>query len=182
MKKLLLAFPLLIFLILAAASLRGLSLDTEVLPYQMISEPMPEITLPAAPGLPAFDRGSFEGEVVLVNIFGSWCPGCHLEHPFLMALAETDLIPVYGISWRDTPEETAAWLAKNGNPYRGVGADERGRVIIDLGVTGAPETFIIDHKGRIRWRHAGPLTVESWDQTLWPLISQLRKEAADDRN
>lgn len=177
MKKFLLLAPFSVFLGLAFLAWRGLSLDTTVVPYAMIDKPLPAFDLPPiADAAEGFAREDLPADVTLINVFGSWCAGCHIEHDFLMALDQSDLINIYGINWKDTPQKGAEWLAEMGNPYTRVGNDLQGRTIIDLGVTGAPETFIIDAEGRIRWRHAGPLTIESWEATLWPLIVELKKE------
>jgi cytochrome c biogenesis protein CcmG, thiol:disulfide interchange protein DsbE len=178
MTRWLLTIPLVLFLALAAFSLRGLGLNNEVLPSVLVDHPVPEFDLPPVAGR---DKGlatsDLPAEVHLINVFGSWCQACLIEHPFLMELTREEIIPLYGIDWKDTPEQGARWLERFGDPYLLVGNDEIGRTVIDFGVTGAPETFIIDAQGRIRYRQVGPITPETWDKTLLPLIEKLRAES-----
>ncbi|MCI5044732.1 MAG: DsbE family thiol:disulfide interchange protein [Aquisalinus sp.] len=178
MKRILLFVPITLFAGLAAYMFFGLTrIDTTVLPSVMINKPVPTFNLPAVnTEIPPLASADLKGQVSLINVFGSWCIACQYEHDFLMNLQASGIIPVYGIDWRDTPEQGAAWLARYGNPYDAVGVDEIGQTVIDFGVTGAPETFIIDKEGRIRWRHVGPLNQEVWDKELWPLIIELREE------
>ncbi len=178
MSRWLLILPLILFLGLAGFSLRGLSIDKELTPSVLVDHPIPAFDLPpvanAEKGLSAQD---LPGEVHLINVFGSWCQACMIEHPFLMELTREQTIPLYGIDWKDTPEQGAKWLQRFGNPYLQVGVDTPGRTVIDFGVTGAPETFVIDAKGRVRYRQVGPITPETWERTLLPLIEKLRTEA-----
>ncbi len=143
-------------------------------PSVLINRPVPSFVLPALPGRGrALHSENLKG-VSIVNIFGSWCVACMAEHPFLMKIK--DLVPVHGIDWRDDPEKGAAWLRRQGDPYDRVGVDSDSRVAIDFGVTGAPETFVIDAEGVIRSKHIGSLTPEVWEKTLHPLIERLRRE------
>ncbi|MEM9988952.1 MAG: DsbE family thiol:disulfide interchange protein, partial [Pseudomonadota bacterium] len=115
-------------------------------------------------------------QVTLMNVFGSWCAACQVEHPVLLEIATAGEVPIYGLNWADTPERGAEWLRRYENPYARVGNDEGGRVILDFGVTGAPETFVVDKKGVIRFRHAGPVTKDLWEKSLRPLVRQLQAE------
>ncbi|MEM9234025.1 MAG: DsbE family thiol:disulfide interchange protein, partial [Pseudomonadota bacterium] len=163
------------FVLLAGFAVRGLGLDQTKQPSNLIDKPAPAFELVDMPGLGnAFDTAELTGQVTLVNVFGSWCAGCRLEHDLLMAIGAEDEVPLYGINWADTPERGAEWLARYGNPYDRVGNDETGRNIIELGVTGAPETFVIDREGRIRYRHVGPLTLDTWQKTLRPMVLELQ--------
>jgi cytochrome c biogenesis protein CcmG/thiol:disulfide interchange protein DsbE len=110
---------------------------------------------------------------VLVNFFASWCVPCRVEQPLRMRIAEEEHLPLYGIAYKDKPENTAAFLKQLGDPYRAVGLDREGRTGIDFGVYGVPETYVIDKTGRIRYRHVGPLTAEVLDQQLLPLVKKL---------
>ena len=176
MKRLLLIIPLGLFVIVALFAVRGLSLDQQNLPSVLIDKPAPDLELANMPGLGnAFTTEELKGQVTLVNIFGSWCPSCRLEHSLLMQIGAEDEVPLYGINWIDTPERGADWLAQWGNPYDKVGNDAAGRNIIQFGVTAAPETFLIDQEGRIRYRHAGPLTPDFWEKTLRPMVLELQK-------
>ncbi len=181
MKRALLFIPILLFLGLVTFMYYGLRIDTSVLPSVMINKPVPTFNLPSVneetPGLSSDD---LKGKVSLINIFGSWCVACQYEHQFLMDLQASGIVPLYGIDWREKkPEDGAAWLKRFGNPYDAIGADPIGQTVIDLGVTGAPETFIIDQKGYIRWRHVGPLNQEIWDKQMWPVIVELREAGKD---
>ncbi len=132
--------------------------DPRVIPSALIDKPVPEFELPAlGEDIPGFSSADLaEGRVVLVNVFASWCAPCRVEHPFLSALA-ADGVPVYGIAYKDAPEDTRAFLAELGNPYERIGVDRDGRVGIDLGVYGVPETYVISGDGRIRHKHVGPI-------------------------
>ncbi len=177
MRRALLFIPVLVFISLALYLMFGLRINTEVLPSVMINKPVPTFNLPAVNDeTPPLSSEDLKGQVTLINVFGSWCIACQYEHQFLMDLQASGIIPLYGIDWRDTPEQGAAWLARYGNPYDAVGVDEIGQTVIDFGVTGAPETFIIDQKGYIRWRHVGPMTQEIWDKDLWPMILKIKEE------
>src|SRR5690606_8784972 len=127
----------------------GLQRDPSKLPSQLIDRPAPQFALPAVrDGEPGLATADLAGEPALLNIFASWCVPCRLEHPVLMRLS-AEGTPIYGIDWKETPAAGAAWLAEHGDPYRKVGNDEAGRIGIDLGVTGVPETFVIDRRGRV---------------------------------
>ncbi|KAF0118865.1 MAG: cytochrome c bioproteinis protein CcmG thiol:disulfide interchange protein DsbE [Rhodospirillaceae bacterium] len=144
------------------------------LPSVLIDRPVPAFALPELPGRGRPLRSEdLKGQVSLVNIFGSWCVACLVEHPFLMRIKR--LVPIHGIDWRDKAEQGAAWLRRQGDPYDRVGWDPDSRVAIDFGVTGAPETFIVDAAGMIRYKHIGPVTPKVWEETLWPLIERLRR-------
>jgi cytochrome c biogenesis protein CcmG/thiol:disulfide interchange protein DsbE len=115
------------------------------------------------------------GEVTLVNVFASWCGPCRIEHPLLMEIAEMDNINLYGINYKDDPAIARDWLTELGDPFTRIGADRDGRVAIELGVYGVPETFLIDREGRVRYKHVGPISEEVWSRELLPLIRNLRE-------
>jgi cytochrome c biogenesis protein CcmG/thiol:disulfide interchange protein DsbE len=173
-------FPLIPILIFAAVSTGlGLSLsnDPRKLPSMLIDKPTPTFALGALEdGGSGLSSDDLKGRIVLLNVFASWCAGCRVEHPMLMALAENSGIPIYGVSWKDERSSGARWLKANRSPYVRVGDDQSGRLGIDLGVTGVPETFVIDRTGRIRYRHAGPITDDVWQETFEPLLAELRTE------
>ena len=176
MKRLGFYFPILLFAGVVIYMAIGLTLDPKRLPSTLINKPVPAFTLPPIEG---FDRGftseDLKGEVSLVNIWGSWCIACIVEHPLLMDLAQRNVIPIYGIDWKDPPGAGSAWLMQEGNPYTRVGDDADGRVSIDFGVTGAPETFIVDQAGRIRYKYIGPITPKAWNEIILPIIEELRR-------
>ena len=176
-KRLPYLLPLFMFLVLVVYFFVGLGKDPREIPSVLIDRPVPMFQLPPLQG---FDHGlasdDLKGQVSLVNIFGSWCVACQIEHPFLMTLRARNVVPIHGIDWREKDREAGpAWLARHGNPYTRVGDDRDSRVAIDFGVTGAPETFIVDAKGVIRYKHVGPITPEVWETKLWPIVQALRR-------
>lgn len=169
------ALPVLLFAALAAGFYGGLGRDAAVLPSPLIDKPAPEFALPALRGNGSgFSSADLAGKVSLVNIFASWCTPCRAEHPVLNALAKADRVPIYGINYKDKPEAADAWLSELGDPYTKIGADG-GRVGIEWGVYGVPETFVVDRAGRIHYRHVGPLTRTDIERTILPLVATLEK-------
>ena len=155
----------------------GLRQDPSAIPSVMIDKPAPVFDLPAIEGREiGLSTADLEGEVSLVNFFGSWCVACRIEHPLLMELSASGEIPIYGVDWKDPPGAGAAWLERFGDPYTKIGDDAAGRVAIDFGITGAPETFVIDKKARIRLKYAGPITPDIWEQDIKPVVLMLRNE------
>ena len=167
--------PVAIFVALAAGLYYGLQNDNESLPSALIDQPAPTFQLASLPGHePGFSSADLAGHVSLVNTFASWCTPCRAEHPVLQALAATKRVPIYGIDYKDKEDAALAWIAALGNPYTRIGADD-GRVGIDWGVYGVPETFIVDRQGRIRYKHVGPLTQADLDRKILPLVAKLEK-------
>jgi cytochrome c biogenesis protein CcmG/thiol:disulfide interchange protein DsbE len=159
--------------------LRGLqdgSFNPRGVPSALIGRPPPEFALPAieGTGLPALSSADLRGlaRPVVVNFWASWCVPCIIEHPQLMALSREG-VPVLGINYKDRAADARAFLARHGNPYQRLGADEPGRVSIDWGVYGVPETYILDRQGIIRWRWAGPVTPEILREDVTPLLRRL---------
>ncbi len=176
MNRLFLLIPLAVFLGVGLVFAVGLTRDPSRIPSMLIDRPLPEFSLPPIDGVEmGLVSKELVGDVAMVNVFGSWCVSCLIEHPLLMELAEAQTVPIYGLNWKDKPGAGAAWLKRYGNPYSRVGDDPEGRVILDLGVTGAPETFIIDREGRVRYKFVGPITRDVWEDTLRPLVEELRK-------
>lgn len=171
------AWPLLGLLFLAVFFAFGLSRDPSLLPSEIIDRPVPVFELGDLyqPDV-IHTQDMFLGRTSLVNVFGSWCISCEVEHPKLMALAKDEEINLVGIDWRDTREKGQRWLRKNGDPYDQVIFDGESRLAIELGVTGAPESFLIDEAGRIRYKHTGIITDDVWSKILRPLISELEDE------
>ena len=178
MRRLAYLVPLVIFLVLAGYFWIGLGKDPHSIPSVLIDQPVPPFALAPLEGR---DRGfaseDLPGEVSLVNVFGSWCVACRIEHPLLMRLSEEGVVPIHGIDWREPDRHAGpAWLARFGDPYTLVGDDPDSRAAIAFGVTGAPETFVVDGRGVIRYKQTGPITPDIWEQTLWPIVQQLRAE------
>jgi cytochrome c biogenesis protein CcmG, thiol:disulfide interchange protein DsbE len=148
--------------------------DPARLPSALIGQKVPQFTLPPVEGLsrdqtpvPGFDHGDLaKNGLKLVNVFASWCAPCHQEHPFLMELAKDPRLTLYGINYKDKPENARRFLGRLGNPYEAVGADIEGRAAIDWGVYGVPETFLIGKDGTILFKHVGPLTLDAIRTTL----------------
>lgn len=156
----------------------GLTRDPRALPTMMIDRPMPDFQLePLSGEIPLLTQQDLKGDVTLVNVFGSWCIACAAEHSQLMALSNMGAIAIYGVDWRDTAFEGRNWLERYGNPYTKVGLDADSRLAINLGVTGAPESFLIDADGRIRYKHIGPITPEVWSEILLPMIKDIERDA-----
>ncbi len=169
--------PVIILLGIGIAFAFGLRNDPSKLASTMINKPWPDFTLERViADQPAFSREDLHGKISLVNVFGSWCAACVQEHPMLMRLANREGVIIYGIDWRDTAEAGSAWLEKYGNPYRKVGLDANSRLAIDLGVTGAPETFLVDKNAQIRFKVVGPIDEKIWTEQLKPMIQLLQNE------
>lgn len=176
-RRLIFIAPTLVFLVLVGFFVKQLGEDPKVLPSVLIDRPVPEFALDPLPGRgQPLSSAALKGEVSLVNIFGSWCVACQVEHPVLMDIARTGFVRIHGIDWREKdPIDGKRWLEKYGDPYTMVGLDPDSRVAIDFGVTGAPETFVVDRNGVVRYKHVGPVTPEVFENTLKPLIEELRK-------
>ena len=166
--------PLIAVVVMIPILILGLQSDPSKLPSQYIGKPAPEFSLQTLKD-PSRTLSSADlvGQVSLVNIWGTWCVGCRAEHGFLMNLAERKKIPIYGINWRDNRQEALQWLEQFGDPYVASGFDQDGRVGIDWGAYGAPETFLISAEGRVIHRFPGPLSASVWEQEFAPLIAGL---------
>jgi cytochrome c biogenesis protein CcmG/thiol:disulfide interchange protein DsbE len=174
-RRLIYLVPLLLFGVLAgyfALALRP-GYNPQVLPSAMVGKPVPAFELAALSGDGQFSRQALAGHPFVVNFFASWCVPCRIEHPLLMRLARQGGVPLYGIAYKDKPEDSRRLLAQLGDPYRSIGIDRDGQVGLDFGVYGVPETYVIDAAGRIRKRFVGPLTAAAIDQELLPLLRQL---------
>lgn len=150
--------------------------NASIIPSALIGQPVPAFSLPPVEGAstPGFSSDDLKGQATIVNVFASWCVPCLAEHPLIAALA-AEGIPVYGLDHKDQHVNAARWLATHGNPYTAVGADVDGRVSIDWGVTGVPETFVIDPEGIIRFKWTGPLTPELVADKLRPAYEAARQ-------
>jgi cytochrome c biogenesis protein CcmG, thiol:disulfide interchange protein DsbE len=176
-RRLLFLIPVLVFIGVGIGLAVGLTRDPSVLPSALIDKPAPSFALPPieAKDGAGLSSADLKGKVALVNVFASWCVPCRVEHPILLRLAQ-DGVPVYGINYKDPADQAAAYLDQLGDPYKRIGADRDGRVAIDFGVYGVPETFVIDRNGRIRLRHVGPIRPEDVDRELKPLLEKLQRE------
>lgn len=168
--------PLGIFAVLVYFLFKGLSLNPREVPSPLVDKPVPNFSLPKlhAPDQ-KLSAADLKGQVWLLNVWGSWCVSCRIEHPLLNEIAKNNIVPIYGLNWKDKREDAIGWLNKFGDPYVASIADIDGRVAIDFGVYGAPETFVIDKQGIIRMKHIGPISAESLQKDILPLIEKLKK-------
>jgi cytochrome c biogenesis protein CcmG, thiol:disulfide interchange protein DsbE len=177
--RLLLLLPALGFIGLIAAFALGLRNDPGLVPSPLVGKPVPVFDLPPVKartlGLSSRD---LQGHVALVNVFASWCISCREEHPLLMRLAHSGIVPIHGLDYKDKPADGSRWLAAMGDPYTRTGADTDGRVGIDWGVYGVPETFVVDRLGIIAYKQIGPITPSILDRRIEPLIARLRETPA----
>ncbi len=177
MRRLVFVLPVLVLAVLGVYFALGLGRDPQRLPSALIDKPVNAFDLQAIEGETAgFSSADLKGQVTLVNIFGSWCVSCRIEHPFLMELKTNKVIPIFGIDWREQNRvDGPAWLAKYGNPYTRIGDDPKSVGAIAFGVTGAPESFIVDREGIIRYKQIGVITKNDWERMIWPLVLKLRQ-------
>lgn len=168
--------PLLVFFILGAFLWRGLSLEPQKLPSVQLGRVLPAFQLERLDAEGFLTPDSMKGQVVLLNVWASWCAACTEEQVFLMKISREG-IPLFGLNYKDKPEDARKWLGVWGNPFRAIGSDTLGRVAIDLGVYGAPETFVIDKRGVIRYRQVGIIDESHWQSIFAPLIKKLQDEA-----
>lgn len=170
--------PLALFLALAGFLAKGLTLNPSELPSPLVDKVAPSFVvdrLPASEG--QFDSQAMEGKVWVLNVWASWCVPCVQEHPLLIGLAKERPVPIVGLNYKDLPEDALPWLARLGNPFTEVLDDQRGDVGLDYGVYGVPETFVIDSKGVVRYKHIGPLDGRSMQEKLLPVIDEVLAEA-----
>ena len=169
------AIPLGIFLALAVMLGLGLQRDPRALPSALLEQPAPAIDRPLLVHPEQTLRlQDMAGQVWLLNVWASWCAPCRQELPALLALSQQDQVPVYGLNYKDEAPKAKALLRVAGNPYRASAVDVDGRVGMDFGIQGVPETFVIDGQGRVRFRHVGPVTPEVWKNTLMPVIKAVQ--------
>jgi len=175
-KRVLSLLPLAVFLVMAVYFGIGLTKDPKILPSVLIDKPVADFSLPPIEGGPGqgFSSADLKGRgVTVLNVFASWCVPCRIEHPVITRLAEMKVARVYGLNYKDDSKAALKWLADLGDPYDAHGADTKGRVAIDFGVYGIPETFIIDAAGVIRYKYVGPISAERLDTEILPLIRTL---------
>lgn len=170
-------FPIVLFVALALMLGWGLTYNPREIPSALIDKPVPQFSLPPVQGRTlGLSSSDLVGEVSLVNVFASWCVACREEHPLFMRMNADRVVPIHGLNYKDPPDSAARWLDTLGDPYTRTGADRNGRVAIDWGVYGVPETFVITKDGRIAHKHIGPLTPQVLDDTILPLIRRLRQQ------
>lgn len=175
MRRLLLFIPVVLAAVLGVVLFAGIGKDPSHLESALIGKPVPPFQLA---DLENPDRQHandvFEGQVHLLNVWGTWCPACRDEHPDLMWLARDKEVPIIGLNYKDNREAALDWLARLGDPYTVNLYDPQGRLGFDLGVYGAPETYVVDQQGIVRYRHVGVVNEKVWQETLAPIVEQYR--------
>lgn len=168
--------PIGLFAVLVGFLFLGLGRDKETLPSPLIGKPAPlfELTRLDDP-TKTFSNRELAGKPYLFNIWGTWCPGCRHEHGALLEIARRNEVPIIGLDWNDDRDRALQWLQQLGNPYSVVAFDGEGRVAIDWGAYGAPETFLVGANGKVLKKHTAPISVEIWEQEFVPLLEQAAK-------
>lgn len=173
--RLKLFLPLILFVVLALFLMRGLQLDPKELPSALIDQPLPDFTLTALGSGEPLDRDDVTGRVALFNVWATWCVSCRVEHPYLTYLADRG-VAIYGINYKDEDAAALRWLDELGDPYIASIADREGTLGLDLGVYGAPETYLVDADGVVRYRHVGVVDERVWSTILAPVYRELGGE------
>ncbi|MDD3518106.1 MAG: DsbE family thiol:disulfide interchange protein [Chromatiales bacterium] len=174
-RKLLFLIPLAVFLLLVGFFLRGLNLNPREVPSPLVGKPAPAFALPVLADVDQkFTPEEMKGQVWMLNVWASWCVSCRQEHPLLMDLAHSNKIAIYGLNYKDRLQDARMHLQRHGDPFVLTAVDADGRVGIDYGVYGTPETYVIDREGVIRYKQIGPLTPDKLEQTILPLIRELQ--------
>jgi cytochrome c biogenesis protein CcmG, thiol:disulfide interchange protein DsbE len=168
--------PIGLFAVLVGFLYYGLGRDKQTLPSPFIGKPAPVFELPRLDDpSKTFSNRELAGKAYVLNIWGTWCPGCRVEHGALMEIARRGEVPLIGVDWNDDRERAVSWLQQLGNPYAVNAFDGEGRVAIDWGAYGAPETFLVGADGKVLKKLAGPMTMEIWEQEFVPLLQQAAK-------
>lgn len=166
--------PLFVFIVLGVFLMNSLGKDPQLLPSVKVGKNLPEFSLPVlGDDSQRIDQNTLKGEVFLLNVWATWCPSCRIEHPVLNQLAQQGIV-IYGLNYKDQPQEAMSYLETLGNPYKKVISDTQGDLGLDLGVYGAPETYLVSADGIILYRLVGVVTEENWRTTLKPLYDQAR--------
>lgn len=174
MGRIKLFIPLFVFAVLAVLFWRGLSLDPNAMPSALLNKPIPEFSLPSLENPEELlSREIFLDRVSLLNVWATWCPTCYVEHAYLVTLAKQG-VPIFGVNYKDDVPAAQQWLQELHNPYIINVLDEDGRFGLDLGVFGAPETYVIDKQGIIRYKHIGVVDEKVWTEKLEPLMQSLQ--------
>lgn len=167
--------PLVLFGVVGAFLYMGLDRDPRVVPSPLIGKPAPTFALPELYAADDnFSPAQMKGKVWLFNIWGTWCASCRVEHPVLVDLAQQGIVDIVGLNYKDEPESAKQWLRDLGDPYVSVPVDTDGRIGIDWGFYGAPETFVVDKEGIVRHKHIGPVSPADLQNTILPMIAELQ--------
>jgi cytochrome c biogenesis protein CcmG/thiol:disulfide interchange protein DsbE len=170
--------PLALFVVLVAFLAVGLTRDPREVPSPLVNKPAPAFKVAQlAKADETFSPADLKGQVWMLNVWASWCVACRAEHPLLVEMSRSKIVPVIGLNYKDKREDGLKFLGQHGNPYTLSAMDLDGRVGIDYGVYGVPETFVIDKRGVIRHKQIGPITPESLEKTILPLLARLKQES-----
>ncbi len=181
MKRFVLFLPLIFFIGLGGFLYKGLFLNPKAMPSALEGKSVPEFRLlTVTKGDRVVTKADLTGDYYLLNVWATWCAACKAEHPYLLDIARSG-VPIYGINYKDDIEAAAKWLSFYKDPYQFSAFDVNGQLGMDLGVYGAPETFLVDHKGIIRLRYAGVVDTNSWRVKFMPLIEEIKREMAEDK-
>jgi cytochrome c biogenesis protein CcmG/thiol:disulfide interchange protein DsbE len=176
LRRLGLLLPVVVFVMVAVGLGIGLTRNPQEIPSALIGKPVPSFSLPPVQGRAlGLSSTDLKGEVSLVNVFASWCTACRYEHPVFMRIKEDGVVPIHGLNYKDRPDDAAKWLDELGDPYTRTGADLDGRVGIEWGVYGVPETFVISKDGVIVHKHIGPVSTKDLEETILSVIGKLRQ-------
>jgi len=169
--------PLIIFLVVVGFLFKGLFLNPREVPSPLVGKPAPQFNLARLDAADkTFSPKEMLGKVWLLNAWASWCAACKDEHPLLVELSKADFVPIVGLDYKDNNQDAQQWLDQAGNPYAINAVDSDGRVGIDYGVYGVPETYVIDKKGSIAYKQIGPITMETLRDKIVPLVKQLQAQ------
>lgn len=168
-------WPLIVFLALGVAFAIGLTKDPARLPSELIDKPFPEFALSSLHDeVKTLTQEDLRGHITVVNVFGSWCVACEVEHPKLLEIQ--DQVRLWGVDWRDNRAKAKVWLERRGDPYAEIIFDPDSVLAIDLGITGAPESYIVDRDGRVRYKFTGIITDTVWRDNFVPIIAELEAQ------
>jgi cytochrome c biogenesis protein CcmG/thiol:disulfide interchange protein DsbE len=182
MQRLKLFIPLIVFAVLALfffvvqKQIGSGDYDPQNMPSALVDKPLPPFALPDLVDGREITGDVLKGKVALINVWATWCPTCHVEHPYLVKLAEQGIV-ILGVDYKDEPDKAREWLQRKGNPYIAVVDDRAGALGLDLGVTGAPETYVVDRRGIVRLRYQGDINERVWTGIFQPLLAQLAQES-----
>ena len=174
-RSLLTFVPIVVAAAVGAVFYWGMKTGSDTLPSALIGRPVPDFNLPPIEGRQdGFDTADLQGKVSLVNVWASWCVPCRAENPLLVALSKRGIVPIYGLNYKDKAKDALGFLAELGDPFTRIGADIAGRVAIDWGVYGVPETYVIDAEGRIVYRQVGPVDQKILDEKILAIVARLQ--------
>lgn len=175
MKKIVYFLPVILFVVLGLFLYRGISMDPSAMPSALIDKPLPAFSLQSLDGKQQHSEADLRGDVILLNVWATWCVSCRMEHPYLLKLSEQGL-RIVGLDYKDDNSKALAWLQELGNPYSINMADKSGKLGLDLGVFGAPETFLVDRQGIIRYKRVGVIDEAVWTNEIQPIYEKLLKQ------